>query len=66
MVSDKAKAYLRKRFGDHDYSYEMSDINLESLIKEVKPQTFEQLDKEARKLEATIRWIKQRQEEMEA
>lgn len=66
MVSDKAKAYLRKRFGDHTYDYEMSDYNLESLIKEVKPQTFEQLDKEARKLEATIRWIKQRQEEMEA
>ena len=66
MVSEKAQEYLRKRFGDHDYGYEMSDYNLESLIKDVQPKSFEELDSEARKLEATIKWIKQRQEEMEA
>lgn len=66
MVSEKAQEYLRQQFGDHDYRYEMSDYNLESLIKEVQPKSFEELDSEARKLEATIKWIKQRQEEMEA
>ena len=66
MVSDKAKAYLRSRFGDHDYSYEMSDYNLESLIRNIRPETFDQLDSEARRLEATIRWIRRRQEEMKA
>lgn len=66
MVSEKAQAFLREQFGDHRYDYEMSDYNLESLIKEVNPQTFEELDKEARKLEETIRWIKARQAEMEA
>lgn len=66
MVSDKAKDYLRKRYGEHDYDYEMSDYNLESLITDVNPKTFSDLDKEARKLEATIKWIKDRQKEMKA
>lgn len=64
MISFKAKEYLTKKYGPHDYSYEMSDYNLESLIKETKPKNFEELDKEARELEAIIADIHRRQEAM--
>lgn len=66
MVSDKAKEYLRKRFGDHNYDYEMSDINLESIIEDIHPKTFEELDRECRHIEMLIRDIRERQERMKA
>lgn len=64
MISFKAKEYLTKKYGQHNYDYEMSDYNLESLIKETKPRNFEELDKEARELEAIIADIHRRQEAM--
>ena len=66
MISDKAKAYLTERFGPHDYSYEMSDYNLETLIKEMEPKNFEEMDRCARELEAIIADIHRMQEEMKA
>lgn len=66
MVSEKAKEYLRERFGEHNYDYEMSDFNLKSLIETDKPKNFKELDKLARELEWMIADIKRRQAEMKA
>ena len=65
MVSEQAKEYLRSIYGDHDYSYEMSDTNLRSVIKNHKPKNFVELDHWARDLEAVIKDIKRMQGEME-
>ena len=66
MVSEKTKDTLREMFGDHDYSYEMSDYNLLTLIENEKPKNYEELEKCARSLEEDIRYIKKMQEEMKA
>ena len=64
MVSDSAKEYLRKRFGDHTYDYDMHDLTLESIIKDVQPKSFDELDKECKRIESLIRDIHERQKQM--
>ena len=64
-ISDKAKDYLRQKYGDHPYDYEMTDYNLKSIL-EKHPETFEELDRCARNLEQIIRKIHKAQEEMQS
>ena len=64
-LSDEAKEKLCKMYGKHPYDYEMSDFNMKSILGNNTPQTFEELDKRARKLEAVIRHIHEMQEKME-
>ena len=64
-ISDKAKDYLRQKYGDHPYDYEMTDYNLKSIL-EKHPETFEELDRRARNLEQIIRKIHKAQEEMQS
>ena len=67
LISGEMVEYLRKKFGNHRYDYEMSDFNLRSILEsETAPQTFEELDKRARNLEAVIRHIHEMQEEMQS
>ncbi len=66
IISEKAKDYLRQKYGDHPYNYEMSDYNLKSILSKNAPQTFDELDKRARELEAVIRHIHEMQEEMQS
>ena len=64
-LSDEAKEKLRKIYGNHPYDYEMSDFNMKSILGNNIPQTFEELDKRARNLEAVIKHIHELQEKME-
>lgn len=65
QISKEMVEYLRNKFGNHRYDYEMSDFNLQSILESKNtPQTFEELDKRARNLEAVIRHIHEMQEEM--
>lgn len=67
LISGEMVEYLRKKFGNHRYDYEMSDFNLRSILEsENTPQTFEELDKRARDLEQIIRKIHKAQEEMQS
>ena len=66
QISKEMVEYLRKKFGNHRYDYEMSDFNLRSILESKNaPQTFDELDKRARNLEAVIRHIHELQEKME-
>lgn len=65
IISEKAKDYLRQKYGDHPYNYEMSDYNLKSILSNNTPQTFDELDKRARDLEAVIKHIQKMQEDMQ-
>ena len=66
IISEKAKDYLRQKYGDHTYNYEMSDYNLKSILSNNTPQTFDELDKRARDLEAVIKHIQKMQEDMQS
>lgn len=67
LISGEMVEYLRKKFGNHRYDYEMSDFNLRSILESKNaPQTFDELDKRARELEAVIRHIHEMQEEMQS
>ena len=66
LISKEMVEYLRNKFGNHRYDYEMSDFNLRSILESKNaPQTFDELDKRARNLEAVIRHIHELQEKME-
>lgn len=66
QISKEMVEYLRNKFGNHRYDYEMSDFNLRSILERKNaPQTFDELDKRARELEAVIRHIHELQEKME-
>lgn len=63
-LTERAKNYLKTAYGEHDYDYEMSDINLASLLKENNFKSYEEFHASACELDQVIRDIKEMQRRM--
>ena len=63
MVSDKAKEYLRKVYGDKYFGWDISDHHLKEILSE-KPEDYTELDEKCTSLENCIREIKDMLEQM--
>jgi len=65
MMSDEFRAELTVKYGEHDFDYPLlSDYNIMSVIKNHKPNTFEELDHWCKKLNETVAEIKEMQRNM--
>ena len=54
MVSEKAKAFLRKEYGDKYFGWDIEDHHLDEILDE-NPADYAELDEKCTKLEELIR-----------
>ena len=63
MVSEKAKTYLKRTYGDNYFGWDISDTQLRVILEE-GPLSYNDLDEKCTALENTIRAIESMLERM--
>lgn len=58
MVSEKAKAFLRKEYGEKYFGWDISDIQLDEILDE-NPANYEELDEKCTALEKLVKEVEE-------
>jgi len=59
VVSEKAKAYLREKYGDKDFGWDISDVQLKEILTEDGPLNYDTLNEKCTALEKLIKEVEE-------